>query len=152
MINLEMINGYLNAMSRLNTGPNHGCDYQIESLDNKGNFSDTLAHYFQSFTDGKGQCFDAKLWHIKPKQITAAECIQQIDKWFFKQYFSPTAHSENGNLGVLGFIDMLLPIKLNECYLYEIETIPPICYATCWCDLLLVYQNDYYLLHFSLDD
>lgn len=47
---------------------------------------------------------------------------------------------------------MLLPIKLNQCYLYEIETTPPIWYAIRWCDLVIAFQNDYYLLHLDLDD
>ncbi|WP_392558838.1 hypothetical protein [Orbus mooreae] len=152
MINLNGINGYLEAIRCLNAGPNHGCDYAIKLLDYKGNYTDTLAHHFQSIADGQGKCFDAQLWHIKPKQITVDEFIQQIDTWFFQQYYSPTLHKENGNCGITGFIDMLLPIKLSQCQLYEIETVPPIWYATRWCDLLCVYQNDYYLLHFDLDD
>ena len=152
MINLDYINGYLNAMCCLNAGLNHYCDYSMKLLNNKGNFTDTLAHHFQSITDGQGQCFDAKLWHINPKPLTVDEFIQQIDTWFFQQYYSPTVHKENGNWGIAGFIDMLLPIKLNQCYLYEIETKPPIWYATRWCDLVIAYQNDYYLLHLDLDD
>lgn len=152
MLNLDCINGYLTAMCCLNAGPNHYCDYSMNLLDNKGNFTDTLAHHFQPITNGQGQCFDAKLWQINPKPITVDEFIQQIDKWFFKQNYSPTLHQENKNRGVSGFIDTLLPIVLSQCYLYEIETTPPIWYATQWCDLLLVYQNDHYLLHFDLDD
>lgn len=152
MLNLDCINGYLTAMRCLNAGPNHYCDYSMNLLDNKGNFTDTLAHHFQSITDGKGQCFDAKLWQINPKPITVDEFIQQIDKWFFKQNYSPTLHKENNNWGVSSFIDILSPLELNKCYLYEIETTPPMWYATQWCDLLLVYQNDHYLLHFDLDD
>ena len=152
MLNLDCINGYLTAMCCLNAGPNHYCDYSMNLLDNKGNFTDTLAHHFQPITNGQGQCFDAKLWQINPKPITVDEFIQQIDKWFFKQNYSPTLHKENNNRGVSGFIDILSPLELNKCYLYEIETTPPMWYATQWCDLLLVYQNDHYLLHFDLDD
>lgn len=152
MLNLDHINGYLNAMRCLNAGPNHNCDYAMNLLDNKGNITDTLAHYFQSMANGQGECFDAMLWQIKPKQITVDKFIQQIDKWFFKQSYSPILHKENGTATVCGFIDILFPIVLSKCYLYEIETTPPMWYATAWCDLLLIHQNDYYLLHFDLDD
>lgn len=151
-MNIDYINGYLDAMRDLNLGPNHCCDYAIKLLDNKGNFKDTLDHHFQSIPDGHGKYFDAALWHIKPKQIIVDEFIQQINKWFFKQHYSPTTHKENGNSATMGFIDILHPIVLTECYLYEIETIPPLWYAIFWCDLLLIYQNDYYLLHFDFSD
>lgn len=152
MINLDYINGYLNAMCCLNAGLNHYCDYSMKLLNNKGNFTDTLAHHFQSIADGHGKFFDAQLWHIKPKPLTVDEFIQQINKWFFKQSYSPTLHRENEMRGVSGFIDILSPLELNKCYLYEIETMPPMWYAIQWCDLLLVYQNNYYLLYFCLDD
>lgn len=152
MVNLDYINGYLKVMVCLNAGPNHYCNFTVKLFDHKDHFMDTLAHYFQSIAERHGKIFDAHLWHIKPKQIAVDEFIQQIDTWFFQQYYSPTVHKENGNWGIAGFIDMLLPIKLNQCYLYEIETKPPIWYATCWCDLVIAYQNDYYLLHLDLDD
>lgn len=152
MVNLDYINGYLKAMACLNAEPNHYCDYTVKLLDHKGHFTDTLAHHFQSIADEHGKFFDAQLWHIKPKQITVDEFIQQINKWFFKQSYSPTLHRENGMRGVSGFIDILSHLELNKCYLYEIETMPPMWYAIQWCDLLLVYQNNYYLIYFCLDD
>ncbi|WP_392551313.1 hypothetical protein RHO14_07415 [Orbus wheelerorum] len=151
-INLDCINGYLDAMRCLNVGPNHCCNYMITLLDNKGDFTQTLAHYFQSIPNGQGKYFDAALWHISPKQITVDEFIHQIDKWFFNQNYSPTVHQENGNSATLGFLDTLSPIALTKCYLYEIKTIPPIWYATRWSDLLLAHHENYYLLHFDLDD
>ena len=152
MINLDYINGYLNATCCLNAGPNHYCDYTVKLHDHKGHFTDTLVHHFQSITDGQGQFFDAKLWHINSKPLKVDEFIQLIDTLFFKQRYSPTLHKENGMRGVSGFIDILSSLELNKYYLYEIETMPPRWYATQWCDLLLVYQNNYYLLYFCLDN
>ena len=125
MINLDYINGYLNAMCCLNAGLNHYCDYSMKLLNNKGNFTDTLAHHFQSITDGQGQFFDAKLWHINPKPLTVDDFIQQIDKWFFKQSYSPTLHKENGMREFQVLSIYCSPLELNKCYLYEIETMPP---------------------------
>lgn len=34
----------------------------------------------------------------------------------------------------------------------KIETTPPMWYAILLCDLLLIYQNNDYLLHFDLSD
>ncbi len=95
MVNIDNINGYLKAMACLNAEPNHYCNFTVKLLDHKDYFMDTLAHYFQSIADGHGKIFDAQLWHIKPKQITVNEIIQQIDTWFFQQYYSPTVHKEN---------------------------------------------------------
>lgn len=44
-INLDFVNGYLEAMCCLNTGLNYGCYFFMQLLVYKGNFSNTLKHY-----------------------------------------------------------------------------------------------------------
>lgn len=151
-INLAYVNSYLDAMRCLNMGPNHGVNFSIQLLKKKDKLNDTLAQHFESLVDSMGKHYEAALWHIKPEQITKEKFTQIITHWFFQLYYSPTPHKENTALGVNGFLDALLPVMLNQCYLYEINTSPPIWYATQWCDLLIIYQHEYYLLQFASDD
>ncbi|WP_239350554.1 hypothetical protein [Snodgrassella communis] len=150
-INVDFINGYLEAMRCLNMGPNHGCYFSIVLLEHRGNLSNTLKQHFGTLVDSKGKHYDGDLWHINPVQITVEKFTQIISEWFFKLSYAPTIHKENNIWGIRGFIDALAPVKLDSCYLYEIHISPPISYATRWCDLVIIYQNEHYLIHFDFD-
>lgn len=94
MVNIDNINGYLKAMACLNAGPNHFCNFTVKLFDHMTILRIHWPITFNQLPMGT-ENFDAQLWHIKPKQITVDEFIQQIDTWFFQQYYSPTVHKKN---------------------------------------------------------
>lgn len=151
-INLDFVNGYLEAMRCLNTGLNHGCYFFMQLLVYKGNFSNTLKHYYESIKDAKGKYYKADFWHIVTKQITVENFTQKLTESFFQLSYSAKVNNLNCSAAIDGFIHVLHPIELQKCYLYMIETTPPIWYAIQWYDLVIVYQNEHCLLHLELDD
>jgi hypothetical protein len=153
-INVDYLNGYLDAMSSLNTGTNHGCDYSIQALDAEGSWMNALEKHYAAIADGKGQRYHHSLWHINAEQIRADAFSQVIADWFLHQPYSPHPHPENSTGCVDDFIDCLAPIRSINSYLYRVTITPPMAvwYDIVWQDLLLIYQDQRYLLHFGFSD
>lgn len=85
-------------------------------------------------------------------QITVENFTQTLTESFFQLSYSAKVNNLNCSAAIDGFIHALHPIELQKCYLYMIETTPPIWNTLQWYNLVIVYQNKHNLLHLELDD
>ncbi len=90
--NLELINGYLDVFSQINTWSNHSCNFELNCVQKKSqSFSDVLNNMFSNFNDVQleiSQIDDIKYFLTKQKVIFFSDKKFITQSWFYSsKYF-----------------------------------------------------------------
>lgn len=150
--NISYLNGFLQAMSLVNVGTNHGCWYLIEPIERKNTLHESLQSHFSEFFAWLTQRYGTKDHSVEVKALpdwkSAVEKVAHC--WFFEMEYSPKLKEDYQPQYVTNdLIEYLEKALVGDVSAWSVEGVSA---DIEWADILLEDSDGYYLLRFSWCD
>lgn len=160
-MNVERLNGYLDAMATINGGADFGTSYTLKQIPAAGSPDDALDRYFNGGIWCENSLFPAHqvekaVWSLGHHLVDPSYLREKLAEWFLGMRFSPKPYADLQAANVVsGFLDLLE--EDGDCTVpYQIWSVQNSVfhrfYECMWDDLLIEQEGNYYLLHLGVSD
>lgn len=149
---LARLQGMLEVMALLNSGPDCQPVYQIVLLPIAQNLEGSLNTYFSSLSTSQTPKKIMSDWHIRTVPCTESQLRESWTEWFWNQSYSPHITDSYKRELILDHFWHAVSNALGEVALYQVHTVPPLFYECIWDDFALVSASGSWLLHLGISD
>lgn len=153
-MHLDVCNGFLQAIGLLNDGVNHGTTYAMEALPPAASLDSSLAAYFSAMSTSHVPPQPPEQWQIRIREFDdnweqAFRLI--VDRWFFRQKFSPKVPRWVADNVVEQFIAHVQTV-VGGAKAFLVQVSPPMWYEGAWEDVAFDAREGRWILHLGVSD
>ncbi|MEQ1962606.1 hypothetical protein ABLB69_05400 [Xenorhabdus khoisanae] len=145
-LDIEKINGYLEAVGLMNHDDYVASDYFFVKLPDGKTLIDSVNTSILNDCDK----FPIEYWHVTLEQISEEDLQAGIEKWFFRTDVAEKWKQSVPNL-VPGLLD-LLQSYVTTASIYKLNMTPPMWHAIRWDEFVLDSKHGRFLLGFNFSD